>query len=93
LDVSPDEVIDVVCVVLPDGTVQWIPKATLQQFEDVIAKWKAALPKDTRDRYHQHGVFGGFVTLRMFARDVPQRGGTPEWLSQALNEGDGVYRP
>jgi hypothetical protein len=24
---------------------------------------------------------------------APKRSRTPEWLSQALNEGDGVYRP
>jgi hypothetical protein len=46
-----------------------------------------------------HGTAG--VTWRVLSMTsegdsstgVRRVGGTPEWLSQAMNEGDGVYRP
>lgn len=42
-----------------------------------------------------HGAIDELNTLRSMIATMPwgEKKGEPEWLSQALNEGNGVYRP
>lgn len=62
------DIINVVCVVLPDGTVFWFELGEFEP-EKVIAAWKERLPAEKRRRYESDGVTGGFVLTRMLLDD------------------------
>lgn len=63
-----DDVIDVVCLALPDGTTLWYEPGDGRP-DELIAAWKQQLPAEKRQLYESCGVLGGFVILRMLRQD------------------------
>jgi hypothetical protein len=63
-----DDVINVTCLVFPDGSTYWYPTDDYRA-DRLIDKWKATLSVEQRRAYHDKGCLGGVVRLRMLRKD------------------------
>jgi|GEM_PF-6917964 len=66
-----NDVIEVLCMVFPDGTTLWIDDTNnaRQRVIDAWQAWRARLSDDIRARYDVAKVLGGFVLCRMLRED------------------------
>jgi hypothetical protein len=67
-DVKPD-VINVACIVLPDGQTIWIEDPTSEHVNAHVRLWRGLLPQFLKDRYEAAKVDCGVVSLRMLRDD------------------------
>lgn len=66
---SKPGVVDVACIVLPDGQTIWVEDPNVELVESYIRGWREALPQFLKDRYEDAKVNLGVVHIRMLRED------------------------